>query len=62
MFTGDKVEALYGNINKHLLKGGTQSVNIINYSFFFNLPTLDPKNVRYPNARVMAKLLRAPSP
>jgi hypothetical protein len=44
IFTGDKVEALYGNINKYLLNSGKQPVDIINYSFFFNLPTLDPKN------------------
>jgi len=54
MFTGDKVEGLYSNINKYLLKGGTQSVDVINYSFFFNLPTLDPKNVRYRSARFIA--------
>ncbi|KAI4863360.1 hypothetical protein F4820DRAFT_377945 [Hypoxylon rubiginosum] len=39
LFTGDKVEGLYDNINKHL---GTQSVDIINYSFFFNYPDVDP--------------------
>ncbi|KAI1496581.1 FAD binding domain protein [Biscogniauxia marginata] len=40
LFTGDKVEGLYDNINKHLL--GTQPVDVINYSFFFNLPDVDP--------------------
>ncbi|GAW10739.1 hypothetical protein ANO14919_000740 [Xylariales sp. No.14919] len=43
IFTGDKVEGLYGAINKYLLKNGTQPVDIINYSFFFNEPSIDPK-------------------
>ncbi|KAF2872287.1 hypothetical protein BDV95DRAFT_628008 [Massariosphaeria phaeospora] len=42
IFTGDKVEGLYETINRHLLKNGTQSVDIINYSFFFNHPGMDP--------------------
>ncbi|RYC58252.1 hypothetical protein CHU98_g7969 [Xylaria longipes] len=42
IFTGDKVEGLYGAINKYLLKNGRQPVDVINYSFFFNDPTLDP--------------------
>ncbi|KAI1733493.1 FAD binding domain protein [Xylaria scruposa] len=42
IFTGDKVEGLYHAINKYLLKNGRQPVYIINYSFFFNDPTLDP--------------------
>lgn len=45
IFTGDKVEGLYNNINEQLLKNGTQSVDIINYSFFFNNPAIDPENV-----------------
>ncbi|KAJ8108436.1 hypothetical protein ONZ43_g6425 [Nemania bipapillata] len=44
VFTGDKVENLYGAINNHLLKNGTQPVDVINYSFFFNNPLLDPDN------------------
>ncbi|KAI1749587.1 FAD binding domain protein [Xylaria castorea] len=42
IYTGDKVEALYGAINEHLLKNGTQPVFVINYSVFFSLPALDP--------------------
>ncbi|KAI1827430.1 FAD binding domain protein [Xylaria intraflava] len=42
IFTGDKVESLYEATNKYLLKNGTQPVDIINYSFFFNMPSLDP--------------------
>ncbi|KAI1409703.1 FAD binding domain protein [Hypoxylon sp. FL1857] len=40
LFSGDKVEALYDNINKHLLD--TQPADVINYSFFLNLPDVDP--------------------
>ncbi|KAI3324621.1 FAD binding domain protein [Xylariaceae sp. AK1471] len=43
IFTGDKVEGLYGAINEYLLKDGTQPVYIINYSFFFNDPAVDPE-------------------
>ncbi|KAI1141494.1 FAD binding domain protein [Hypoxylon sp. FL0543] len=42
LYTGDKVEGLYDGINKYLLKNGTQSVDVINYSFFFNSPAIDP--------------------
>ncbi|KAI0154909.1 FAD binding domain protein [Xylariaceae sp. FL1272] len=42
IYTGDKVEGLYDSINKYLLKNGSQPVYIINYSFFFNEPSLDP--------------------
>ncbi|KAI0394647.1 FAD binding domain protein [Xylariaceae sp. FL0594] len=42
VFSGDKVEGLYGAINKYLLKNGSQPVDIINYSFFFNDPSIDP--------------------
>ncbi|KAI0537677.1 FAD binding domain protein [Xylaria digitata] len=43
VFAGDKVEGLYGSINEHLLKNGTQPVDVINYSFFFNNPSIDPE-------------------
>jgi hypothetical protein len=45
IFTGKDVEGLYGAINDHLLKNGTQPVDIMQYSFFFNSPDIDPKNV-----------------
>ncbi|KAF1948943.1 FAD-binding domain-containing protein [Byssothecium circinans] len=44
IFTGDKVEALYTNINEKLLKNGTQPVDVINYSFYFFNPAVDPVN------------------
>lgn len=47
VFTGDKIEALYEGINEHLLKNGTQPVDIMNYSFFFNNPDVDPTKVRH---------------
>lgn len=45
VFTGDKVEGLYQNINEKLLKNGTQLVDVINYSFFINFPAADPDKV-----------------
>lgn len=45
IFTHDKVEALYEAINGHLLKNGKQRVDLINYSFFFNSPDIDPDHV-----------------
>ncbi|KAI0883287.1 FAD binding domain protein [Annulohypoxylon maeteangense] len=44
IFTGDKVEALYENINSHLPNGGSLPVDIMHYSFFFNNPEVDPNN------------------
>lgn len=44
IFSGDKVEKLYALINDHLLKNGTQRVDLQNYSFFFNQPAIDPDN------------------
>lgn len=44
IYTGDKVEALYENINKHLGQDGNQPVDIVNYSFFFNFAAIDPNN------------------
>ncbi|KAF2968395.1 hypothetical protein GQX73_g5168 [Xylaria multiplex] len=43
VFTGDKVEGLYGAINEYLLRNGTQPVYLLNYSFFFNDPSVDPE-------------------
>ena len=48
LFTGDKVEGLYDNVNKHLL--GTQPVDALNCSFFFNYPAVDPTKVCTPSA------------
>lgn len=60
IFGGDKVEGLYGAINKCLLNNGNQPVNIVNYSFFFNDPTVDPNNVRKtatpPSLSLLSKL------
>ncbi|RYP37486.1 hypothetical protein DL768_010866 [Monosporascus sp. mg162] len=42
MFTGDKVKALYQAANDYLLQNGTQPVDIINWSYWFNLPQVDP--------------------
>lgn len=45
IFSGDKVEVLYENINERLGRNGTQPVDVMNYSIFFNYPALDPKKV-----------------
>lgn len=45
IFTGDKVEELYTRINDNLLMNGTQPVDVMNYSFFFFNPDVDPVNV-----------------
>ncbi len=37
MFTGDKVEDLYALVNEHHLKNGTQPVDLINWSYWFNI-------------------------
>ncbi|KAF2639754.1 FAD-binding domain-containing protein [Massarina eburnea CBS 473.64] len=44
VFTGDKVEGLYTNINEELLRNGTQPVDIMHFSVFINNPALDPVN------------------
>jgi hypothetical protein len=61
IFTGDQVERLYENINKYLVNGGRQPVKIINYSFFLNLPMVDPENVSYPTIRPYFNMLRTHS-
>lgn len=44
-FTGDKVEALYANINEHLLRNGTQPIDIFHYSFFIKNADIDAEKV-----------------
>jgi FAD/FMN-containing dehydrogenase len=51
IFTGDKVEELYTRINNVLLKNGTQPVDVMNYSFFFNNAEVDPENVSQPKKK-----------
>lgn len=41
MYTGDKVEAVYKAANDHLLKNGTQPVDVINWSYWFRIPDFD---------------------
>lgn len=45
IFSGDKVEAVYQAANDHLLKNGTQPVDVINWSFWLNDAETDPNNV-----------------
>jgi hypothetical protein len=49
IFTHDKVESLYERINT-LSANGTQRVDLINYSFFFRMPSIDPENVSQLNS------------
>ncbi|UNI13777.1 hypothetical protein JDV02_000487 [Purpureocillium takamizusanense] len=41
IFTGDKVEAVYKAANEHLLKNGTQPVDVVNWSYWLNNPDVD---------------------
>ncbi|KAL2128641.1 hypothetical protein VTI74DRAFT_8914 [Chaetomium olivicolor] len=42
VFTGDKVKALYQAANDHILQNGSQPVELINWSYWFNNPQVDP--------------------
>ncbi|KAJ0165215.1 6-hydroxy-D-nicotine oxidase [Colletotrichum tanaceti] len=44
VFGGDKVEEVYQAVNDHLLKNGTQAVDVINWSYWLNNPDADPEN------------------
>jgi FAD/FMN-containing dehydrogenase len=46
IFSGDKVEAIYEAANKHILQNGSQSSDIINWSYWLNDATLDTEQVR----------------
>lgn len=45
VFSGDKVEAVYEAASTALLKNGTQTDDVQNYSYWQNDATLDPDNV-----------------
>ncbi|KAK2598063.1 hypothetical protein QQS21_005774 [Conoideocrella luteorostrata] len=44
IFSGDKVGDVYDAANKYLLKNGTQSEDVINWSYWLHDPTADPNN------------------
>lgn len=48
IFTGDKFSGVFDNVNKHLLKNGTQPVDITNYARLYNDPTTSDKVGRKP--------------
>lgn len=48
IFSGEKVEEVYTATNEHLLKGGKQPVDIVNWSYWLNDPEADPDNVSAP--------------
>lgn len=43
-FSGDKVEAVYETANEYLIKNGTQSADIMNWSYWMNNPDVDSNN------------------
>ena len=45
IFSGEQVEAVYEAANVHLLKNGSQPADVINWSYWLNIPPLDPHNV-----------------
>lgn len=45
IFSGDKVEEVYQAANDHLLKNGTQSADVVNWSYWLNNPDADAENV-----------------
>jgi len=45
IFSGDKIEAIYDAANKYIVQGGTQSADIINWSYWLNDATLDANKV-----------------
>ncbi|TDZ67831.1 FAD-linked oxidoreductase chyH [Colletotrichum trifolii] len=44
IFSGDKVEQVYQAANDHLVKNGTQAVDVVNWSYWLNNPDADPEN------------------
>ncbi|CAI7592387.1 unnamed protein product [Penicillium viridicatum] len=43
-FSGSKVVELYEAVNTHLLKNGTQPTDLINWSYWVNIPSADANN------------------
>ncbi|EFW17327.1 hypothetical protein D8B26_000063 [Coccidioides posadasii str. Silveira] len=41
-FRGDKVEAIYQATNEHLLREGKRRADVTNWSYWLNIPTVDP--------------------
>jgi FAD/FMN-containing dehydrogenase len=46
IFSGDKVEEVYEAANTYIIQNGTQSADIINWSYWLNDATLDADKVR----------------
>ncbi|CAI0650511.1 unnamed protein product [Colletotrichum noveboracense] len=44
IFSGEKVEEVYQAANDHLLKNGTQSADVVNWSYWLNNPDADAEN------------------
>lgn len=45
IFSGDDVKAVYETANENFTKGA-QPVNVINWSYWMNIPNMDPNKVR----------------
>lgn len=50
-FSGTKVDSVYQAANDYLLKNGTQPAGVINWSYWLNIPSVDPTNVS-PSPRI----------
>jgi hypothetical protein len=47
MFSGDQVEEVYAAANEYLLKNGSQSVDVINWSYWLNIAAVDAEKVKF---------------
>lgn len=56
IFTNDKLEEVYHELNK-LTAGGTQPVELFNFSYFILLPDIDPNNVSFPSISIIIPAL-----
>lgn len=46
VFSGEKIEEVYEAANTHLVKGGEQDLDVVNWSYWLNDPDLDHEKVR----------------
>lgn len=63
IFSGAQVESVYQAANEYILKNGSQPAEVINWSYWLNIPQLDADNVspklslKSPSKRHIAKIL-----
>lgn len=62
VFSGAQVESVYQAANEYILKNGSQPAEVINWSYWLNIPQLDADNVspklslKSPSKRHIAKI------